>query len=153
MAKSDERLHALLAPTVTALGYILWGVEHLKSGKYATLRVYIDHENGISLADCEKVSHQISAILDVEDPISSAYQLEVSSPGMDRPLFFPEQYAYYIGEQLALQSVMPVEGRRKFQGELVACTEQGITLKVENEVEVAIPFVNIARARLVPNFD
>ena len=115
MSSKLEQLHALLAPVVEALGYQCWGVEFLSQGRHSLLRVYIDHSNGILVDDCEKVSRQLSGVLDVEDPISSDYTLEVSSPGLDRPLFTLEQYAANVGEQIKIKLRSPFEGRRNFQ--------------------------------------
>ena len=100
MASKQEQLHALIAPVAASLGCELWGLEYLTQGRYTTVRIYIDREEGVSLEDCEKVSRQVSSVMDVEDPIDSEYTLEVSSPGMDRPLYTLEQYARYIGEQI-----------------------------------------------------
>ncbi len=100
MASKQEQLHTLIAPVVAALDCELWGLDFLTQGRYSTLRIYIDREGeeGVTLEDCERVSRQVSSVLDVEDPISSRYTLEVSSPGMDRPLFTPEHYGRYIGD-------------------------------------------------------
>jgi ribosome maturation factor RimP len=88
MASKQEQLHALIAPVAASLGCELWGLEYLTQGRYTTLRIYIDRqEGGVSLEDCEKVSRQVSSVMDVEDPIDGEYTLEVSSPGMDRPLY------------------------------------------------------------------
>jgi len=87
VARMEDRLADMLAPAVEAMGFSLWGVEFVRAGKHSTLRVYIDHADGISVDHCAKVSHQVSAILDVEDPIQAEYFLEVSSPGMERPFF------------------------------------------------------------------
>ena len=110
MSSKLEQLQALLAPVVEALGYECWGVEFLSQGRHSLLRVYIDHANGVLVGDCEKVSRQISGVLDVEDPISSEYTLEVSSPGMDRPLFTLEQFARHAGELVKSKLRSPFEG-------------------------------------------
>ncbi|MGL4516530.1 MAG: ribosome maturation factor RimP, partial [Shewanella sp.] len=93
MATLESRLVEMLKVPVEALGFQLWGIEYVQAGKHSTLRVFIDGENGINIEDCANASRQVSAVLDVEDPISTEYTLEVSSPGVDRPLFTAEQYA------------------------------------------------------------
>jgi len=103
----------MLTVPVEALGFQLWGIEYVQAGNHSVLRVFIDGENGINIEDCANVSRQVSAVLDVEDPISTEYTLEVSSPGVDRPLFTAEQYASYIGEDVKLQLTMPVAGMVK----------------------------------------
>ncbi|MCL7571001.1 ribosome maturation factor RimP, partial [Pseudomonas aeruginosa] len=112
MSSKLEQLQALLAPVVEALGYECWGVEFISQGRHSVLRVYIDRPEGILIDDCEAVSRQVSGILDVEDPISGEYTLEVSSPGMDRPLFTLEQFAKHAGEQVKIRLRSPYEGRR-----------------------------------------
>ena len=101
LSKLEQRLSEMLNPAVEALGFELLGVEFVRAGKHSILRVYIDHENGINVDDCADVSHQVSAVLDVEDPINTEYNLEVSSPGMDRPLFKAAHYAQVVGETVA----------------------------------------------------
>ena len=103
--KASAQLDELIRPAVVALGYELWACEYIPQGKYSLLRIYIDSEQGITLDDCEKVSGQISAILDVEDPIHGQYTLEVSSPGLDRPLYTAEHYQRYIGQMIKLKTV------------------------------------------------
>lgn len=98
MAGKDQQITDLLGATIEALGFELWGVEYLSQGRHSLLRIYIDAEQGISVDDCALVSHQVSAVLDVEDPISGEYTLEVSSPGMDRLLFRLDQYPGFVGE-------------------------------------------------------
>src|SRR3546814_20478459 len=103
MSSKLEQLQALLAPVVEALGYQCWGIEFISQGRHSLLRVYIDHADGILIDDCEKVSRQLSGVLDVEDPISVDYTLEVSSPGMDRPLFTIDQYTAHIGVRVKIK--------------------------------------------------
>lgn len=105
------------------------GIEYVSQGKHSVLRIYIDKEGGILVEDCEAVSRQASAILDVEDPISSEYTLEVSSPGMDRPLFTLEQFASHAGEQVKIKLRSPFEGRRNFQGLLRGVEEQDVVVR------------------------
>lgn len=152
MSSKLEQLQALLAPVVEALGYQCWGIEFLSQGRHSLLRVYIDHENGIVIDDCEKVSRQISGVLDVEDPISSEYTLEVSSPGMDRPLFRLEQFAANAGELVKIKLRSPYEGRRNFQGLLRGVEEQDVVVLVEDH-EYLLPIDLIDKANIIPRFD
>ncbi|MBM7063066.1 ribosome maturation factor RimP [Pseudomonas sp. UL073] len=152
MASKLEDLQGLLAPVVEALGYECWGIEFLSQGRHSLLRVYIDHANGILVEDCEKVSRQLSGVLDVEDPISSEYTLEVSSPGMDRPLFTVEQFAKHAGEQVKIKLRTPFDGRRNFQGVLRGVEEQDIVVLVDDH-EYLLPVDSIEKANIVPRFD
>ena len=147
-----EQLQAMLAPVVEALGYECWGVEFISQGRHSLLRVYIDHANGIQVDDCEKVSRQVSGVLDVEDPISSEYTLEVSSPGMDRPLFTLEQFAKHAGEQVKIKLRSPFEGRRNFQGLLKGVEEQDVIVQAD-EHEYLLPVDSIEKANIIPRFD
>ncbi len=143
-----EEIQALIEPAVQALGVELWGVELLPQGKRSLLRVYIDHTDGVGVDDCAKVSHQISGILDVEEPIPNEYVLEVSSPGMERPLFTLEQYQTYIGAVLSIRLNYAFEGRKKFKGQLVGVEGSDVVLRVDNE-EYLLPFDTIHKANLV----
>jgi len=147
-----EQLQAMLAPVVEALGYECWGIEFISQGRHSLLRVYIDHANGIQVDDCEKVSRQVSGVLDVEDPISSEYTLEVSSPGMDRPLFTLEQFAKHTGEQVKIKLRSPFEGRRNFQGLLKGVEEQDVIVQAD-EHEYLLPVDSIEKANIIPRFD
>jgi len=147
-----EQLQALLAPVVEALGYVCWGVEYISQGRHSLLRVYIDHPNGILVEDCEKVSRQVSGVLDVEDPITNEYTLEVSSPGMDRPLFTLEQFAAHVGEQVKIKLRSPFEGRRNFQGLLRGVEDQDVVVQVD-EHEYLLPIEMIDKANVVPRFE
>ncbi|PAV47998.1 ribosome maturation factor RimP [Pseudomonas sp. HAR-UPW-AIA-41] len=152
MSSKLEQLQAMLAPVVEALGYECWGIEFISQGRHSLLRVYIDHANGIQVDDCEKVSRQVSGVLDVEDPISSEYTLEVSSPGMDRPLFTLEQFAKHAGEQVKIKLRSPFEGRRNFQGLLKGVEEQDVIVQAD-EHEYLLPVDSIEKANIIPRFD
>ncbi|MCQ4348170.1 ribosome maturation factor RimP [Pseudomonas stutzeri] len=152
MSSKLEQLQALLAPVVEALGYQCWGVEFISQGRHSLLRVYIDHPDGILIEDCEKVSRQISGVLDVEDPISGEYILEVSSPGMDRPLFTLEQFAAHVGAQVKIRLRSPYEGRRNFQGVLRGIEEQDVVVQVDDH-EYLLPIDSIDKANIIPRFD
>ena len=152
MATLEQRLTELLDAPVVALGFELWGIEFIRAGKHSTLRVYIDHANGISVDDCAEVSHQVSALLDVEDPITTEYYLEVSSPGMDRPLLKPAHFARYIGDVAAVTLRIAVNNRRKYKGIIKQVEGEMITLTVDGRDEI-LAFANIQQANLIPNFD
>lgn len=149
----EQEIYDLLEDTVEALGFELWGVKYRSNGKFSTLQLFIDSENGISVDDCAVVSRQVSGILDVEDPISSAYDLQVSSPGMDRELFFSDQYETYVGEKLSLKLSQMVNKARKWKGFLAAVTDEQISIKISNGDEVTIPFAVIEKAQVIPTFD
>ena len=144
-----EHVQRLLEPVVTGLGYELVGVELAQGAGGSVLRVYIDSEEGITLDDCARVSHQVSGVLEVEDPVPGHYTLEVSSPGLDRPLFTPAHYERFTGEIVRLQLSRPLNGRRKFKGRLAAASDREIVLEQDGET-VHIPFDCIERGRLVP---
>ena len=152
MSSKLEQLQALLAPVVEALGYECWGLEFISQGRHSLLRVYIDRPEGILIDDCEIVSRQVSGILDVEDPISGEYTLEVSSPGMDRPLFTLEQFARYVGEQVKIKLRTPFERRRNFQGILRGVEEQDVVVLVDDH-EYLLPIDSIDKANIIPRFD
>lgn len=152
MSSKLEQLHTLLAPVVEALGFECWGIEFISQGRHSLLRVYIDHENGILVDDCEKVSRQLSGVLDVEDPITSEYTLEVSSPGMDRPLFTLEQFARHIGEQVKIRLRSPFDGRRNFQGVLKGVEEQDVIVQVDDH-EYLLPIEQVEKANIIPWFE
>ncbi len=151
MSTKTEQLQAMIAPAVEALGYEMWGVEYHSHGRQPLLRVFIDGENGITVEDCAAASRQISAVLDVEDPISSEYTLEVSSPGMDRPLFTLDQFGRYTGEWVKLKLRAPFEGRRNFRGVLRGVEGDEVVLVVDNE-EYLLPIELIDKANIVPQF-
>ena len=144
----QNALDNLVKNTVEGLGYQVWGYEYRPHSESALLRIFIEKEGGISIEDCANVSRQLGAVLDVENIIPVAYVLEVSSPGMDRVLFTPEQYQDYIGEKIKLRTHTPIEERRNFKGYLIKTSDSIVTIKVDNQ-EFEIPFESIDRARLV----
>jgi ribosome maturation factor RimP len=123
----------------------------MPQGRHSLLRMYIDAEDGIGLEDCEKVSHQVSGILDVEEAIHGQYTLEVSSPGLDRPLFTLDHFRQYLGQTVKLRLSSPVEGRRKFNGVISAVEDDAVVVTVENE-PVTLPWNLIEKANLVPEW-
>jgi ribosome maturation factor RimP len=143
----EQKIKEMLAPTIESMGFEWWGCEYLSAGRHSTLRIFIDKPQGVTVDDCGTVSHQVSAIMDVEEPINDAYRLEISSPGVDRPLFVGSQYEKYIGEVIKLRTSLPVLGRRNFKGELTLVTETGIELEVDNEI-YPIDFQVIDKANL-----
>jgi len=155
MRKDSARLQELIAPVVVALGYELVGVVHVPQGRHSLLRVYIDcvgdDATGITLEDCERVSHQISGVLDVEDPIKGQYALEVSSPGLERPLFGKEQFERFTGQRAKVRLHMPLNGRRNFTGMLAGVRDEQVVI-VEDGVEFALPFGSIDKAQLAPDY-
>ncbi|RLA45441.1 MAG: ribosome maturation factor RimP [Gammaproteobacteria bacterium] len=151
MAISRDKLVLLVEPVVEAMGLTLWGVEFFVRGKTSMLRVYIDHEDGVGVGDCERVSRQLSSVFDVEDPIHGEYTLEVSSPGLDRPLFTPAQYRGFIGETINVKLRFPFEGRRSFKGKLEAIEAGDIVLNVDQH-EYSFPFESVEKARVIPHF-
>lgn len=139
----------LLRPSVDALGYEFWGLELLGGGKRSSLlRIYIDTDNGVGVDDCEIVSRQLSRVLDVEDPIHGEYRLEISSPGLERPFFYPEQYVHYCGEMISVKTQIPIEGQRNFKGILNRVVDDKIVVEYEGR-EVGIEFANIQKAHLI----
>ena len=151
MTGRAEEIRDMLAPTVEALGFELLGVEYAPSTGHSLLRLYIDAEKGIGIEDCEAVSREVSALLDVEDPIPGEYSLEVSSPGIDRPLFGAAQFARHVGQQAKVSLRIPQEGRRRLQGR-IARVEGGTVVIAEEKAEYAVAEANIEKARLVPDF-
>ena len=151
MAAVDSTLKALLQPVVEALGCELWGLQLDSGGKRKLLRIYIDREEGIGVEDCERVSRQSGAVLDVEDAISGEYVLEVSSPGMDRPLYELGQYERYIGEDVSLRLRFAYDGRRNFKGRLMGVDGDEIVLVVA-DTEYLFPVEGIDKANVVPRF-
>lgn len=152
MAGKAEVIHKLVEPVVNALGYQLWGIEYIGQGRHTLLRIFLDKDGGINIEDCAEASRQISSLLDVEDPIKDEYTLEVSSPGLDRMLFTPEQYRMYLSATLKIRVSGNVAGRRNFTGTLkeVATTQEETTVVVQvGAEEFRIPFRQIERASLV----
>ena len=170
-------LDEMIRPVVEGLGYECWGIEFVSQGKRSMLRVYIEStsvadsesvpalddtpsdqeevspkEGGVELADCEKVSRQLSGVLDVEDPIANDYTLEVSSPGLDRPLYTLEQFKRFKGSVVELRLRMAFEGRRRYKGTLAGVEGNDVVINVEQE-EFLFPLEGIEKANVVPQFD
>lgn len=146
-----DEITALLGPLVEVLGFELWGCELRGQGRHNILFVYIDGPEGVTIDDCARVSNQISGILDVEDLISGSYDLEVSSPGMDRLMFTIEQFAKYIGREVKIKLHQARGGRRNFAGVIKTVDEKKIVVIVD-EIEVEVDIADIDKAKLVPEF-
>ena len=148
MGVDSQSLESLFDPIVTGLGYQLWGIEYRSSQKHALIKIFIDHEDGVTLDHCSEVSHQVSAVLDLEDPIAVPYTLEVSSPGVERPLLKLEHYKRYIGSQIKVRLTWALEGRKNFKGELIKIESDDITI-LADDVEVSFSIDVIKRAHLI----
>jgi len=144
-----ERLIALIEPLLARLGYELVELEYAAGRSQAVLRIFIDTPKGISVDDCERVSREVAALLDVDDPIPTAYTLEVSSPGFDRVLRTPAHFERFVGERVFVELKAPRAGRRRYTGMLQAAGATGIELEVDKQ-KVEIPFDEIGKARLAP---
>lgn len=145
-----EELIELLEPPVRAMGYELVELEYSPAGGGSLLRLYIDGPGGITLDDCEQVSNHISGLLDVEDPIPGAYNLEVSSPGIDRPLRTLAHFQHFAGQVAKIQLDAPLNGRRRYKGQLQGVEGETVQIEVDGELH-ELPFGRISKARLVPD--
>ncbi|NYA24923.1 ribosome maturation factor RimP [Haemophilus haemolyticus] len=151
MATLEQNLQEMLQGAVEDLGCELWGIECQRAGRFMTVRLFIDKEGGVTVDDCADVSRQVSAILDVEDPIADKYNLEVSSPGLDRPLFTLPQFERYIGQDIAVHLRIPVMELRKWQGKLERIENDMVILIVDGQEQVLV-FGNIQKANVVAKF-
>ena len=144
-----DTLAALVTPLVEGLGYELWELEYSPGRGNGLLRLYIDAEAGITLDDCERVSRAVSEVLDAEDPIPGNYTLEVSSPGLERPLRTAQQFARFVGETVYVETVEAIEGRRRFKGALTAAGAATIEIEVDGR-RWTLPLSGIRKAHLAP---
>ena len=149
---SVHKLNELLQPLVEDLGYEFIGLEYNSNPKHSVLRIYIDHENGVGVEDCETVSRESAALLDVKDPIRSQYNLEVSSPGLDRPLFTAAHYQEFEGCIAQVNLFAPQDGRRKFSGPILGADETSVRIEQDGS-EVTLDLGNVVKARLVPDYE
>lgn len=150
MRQSMNYLWELLEPVVNGMGFELVEIEFDAHPKNKILRLYIDKEGGVLIDDCSEVSHQVSAVIDVEDPISGFFNLEVSSPGLDRPLRKIEDYVRFQGEMVKLKTSMPHDGQRNFKGQIKAVKKDAVVIGWDGK-EVSLPVAAIEKARLIPN--
>lgn len=148
MYKQNQTLVGLLEPVISAMGYEMLGIEQVSRGRDSLVRVYIDRDQGITLADCERVSGQVTGVLDVEDPIRGSYHLEVSSPGVERPLFTLEQCGRYLGRDIRVRLRSKLEGRRKLSGKLLELNDAVLVIDEEG-TRYEVPAEMIDRAYLV----
>ncbi len=147
----NEKLIGLVEPLLGNLGYELVDLEFGGGRGSGTLRVFIDRAQGVGIEDCERVSREISALLDVHDPIPTAYRLEVSTPGLDRVLRTPAHYARFAGARIEVELLVPREGRRRYTGALISAGETGFEMSVDG-VQVHLDYADVHRARLVPEW-
>jgi len=152
MQHSAGKEWKLVEPIVINMGYELVGVEFITGQSPAILRVYIDKEDGVTIKDCESVSRQISAVFDVEDPITEVYNLEVSTPGLDRPLFKESDFVQYAGHVVKIKLSIPFEERRNFKGVLTGVEDSMIVIVVDN-LEYLLPFEQIEKANVIAQFE
>lgn len=151
MEQSNSKEWKIVEPVVESMGYELVGVELMRHGRDCTLRVYIDKPAGVTLDDCAAVSHQLSGVMDVEDPIQLPYRLEISSPGLDRPLFRAADFERFAGSTAKIKLAVPLAGRRNFTGVLSGMHDGRVRVEVDGEL-FELDFDHIERARLVPQF-
>lgn len=147
--QASDAIAPLIEPTVAGLGYELWGIERQRLGQRQLIRIYIDAADGIALEDCERVSAQVSDLLEAENAVRGDYVLEVSSPGMDRVLFQPSQWPRFIGEEVNVRLRAPLDGQRRVVGRLVAATDDEVGV-VTADGERTLKHSMIERARLAP---
>jgi ribosome maturation factor RimP len=144
-----EQLMALVEPLLGQLGYELVDLEYVPGRSRSLLRVFIDQPAGVGIDDCERISHELSALLDVQDPLPTAYTLEVSSPGLDRVLRTPAHFARFVGDRVWMELKVAREGRRRYTGQLMGSDGEAVELNVDGAM-VRVPFAEISRARLAP---
>ena len=152
MRQNMTHLWDLFEPVVVGMGFELVEIEHQPHLQHGVLRIYIDKDDGIQLEDCSAVSRQISALIDVEDPVTGRFNLEVSSPGLDRPLRRVEDFQRFSGEVVKVKTAMAIEGQRNFKGRLQGVEDDQVIIECEDK-EVRLPIMAIDKARLVPDFD
>lgn len=151
MRHVPEKIQHIVDQVVSAMGYELVGVEFNSGQRNSVLRVYIDTEQGVTLEDCQAVSHQLSGVLDVEDPIKGNYSLEISSPGLDRPIFKATDFDRFAGRRVKIKLATPQAGRRNFTGQLQGVQDEDVVL-LEDDNEIRLSLSRIDTARLVPEF-
>jgi ribosome maturation factor RimP len=151
MKRDQTHLWELFEPVVTGMGYDLIEIEHIPNPKHGILRLYIDKDDGVTIDDCSAVSEQISALIDVEEPIRGHFNLEISSPGMDRPLTRLKDFQRFAGALVKLKTIRPLDGQRNFKGRILQANEDVLVIETDTE-EISLPMNAIEKARLVPEF-
>ena len=151
MRKNLSHLWELFEPVIEGMGYELIEIEHVPNPKHGILRLYIDKEDGITIDDCSDVSQQISALIDVEDPVKGHFNLEISSPGMDRPLRKVKDFQRFTGALVKLKTAVPFDGQRNFKGHLQHADDDVVVIATDTE-EISIPMHALEKARIVPEF-
>ncbi|RDI42457.1 Ribosome maturation factor RimP [Aquicella lusitana] len=150
MKKIDPELHERLAKLISSMGYELIGCELLSQGRQMVFRIYIDSPKGVTIDDCSSVSYQVSAMMDVEDPLQGRYSLEVSSPGINRPLFELGHYQKQVGSRVKIRLYSPINQRKQYKGVLKRVEDENIYLLVEDsEQEVVLPFSTIEKGNVI----
>jgi len=144
-------LWELFEPVVNGMGFDLIEIEYFPNPKHGVLRLYIDKPGGVVIDDCSDVSQQISALIDVEEPVSGQFNLEVSSPGLDRPLRRVKDFQRFVGSLVKLKTIMPLDGQRNFKGRLLSADENVVVIETDTE-ELSLPMSAIEKARIVPEF-
>jgi ribosome maturation factor RimP len=151
LRKDQTHLWELFEPVVNGMGFDLIEIEYFPNPKHGVLRLYIDKPEGIVIEDCSNVSRQISALIDVEDPVRGQFNLEVSSPGADRPLRRVKDFQRFTGSLVKLKTVMPLDGQRNFKGRLLKANEEVVVIETDTE-EIDLPMSAIEKARIVPEY-
>lgn len=151
MRRDQTHLWELFEPVISGMGFELIEIEHFPNPKHGVLRLYIDKEDGVDIDDCSAVSKQISALIDVEDPVSGQFNLEISSPGLDRPLRRLKDFKRFAGSVVKLKTAMPLDGQRNFKGRLLEASEQTVVIETDDE-EISLPMTAIDKARIVPEY-
>lgn len=151
MTMKQAQLESLLDADISSMGYEFVGCVLMQQGRGTLLRIYVDKPGGVTVEDCTKVTRHVNSVLDVEDPIQGHYTLEVSSPGLERPLFKPMHYQKVIGKKIKLKLHAPRDGRRNFSGVLQAADAENITLLIDN-VAIELPYHDIDKAHVELEF-
>jgi ribosome maturation factor RimP len=151
LRKDQTHLWELFEPVVNGMGFDLIEIEYFPNPKHGVLRLYIDKPEGVVIEDCSAVSRQISALIDVEEPVRGQFNLEVSSPGSDRPLRRVKDFQRFTGSLVKLKTVMPLDGQRNFKGRLLKANEEVVVIETDTE-EIDLPMSAIEKARIVPEY-
>ncbi|MGI9227486.1 MAG: ribosome maturation factor RimP [Gammaproteobacteria bacterium] len=148
LCKDPFGIAPIIEPVIVGMGYNFWGLECQTGASNAQVRVYIDSSAGVTLDDCSRVSQQLSAVLDVEDPIEVPYTLEISSPGINRPLFSVEQMKRAVGDKVKVKTLWPIGERRNFKGILKNVGEEEIKIETDSDEIFTVPLDAIKNAKL-----